>query len=56
MHGLGIVLKKARMTKKGDCSANVAIGDLIETLLVVSEDLVQVVAKVCDYSFHVWIN
>ncbi|KAI8557601.1 hypothetical protein RHMOL_Rhmol04G0022500 [Rhododendron molle] len=41
----GIVLKKARMTKKGDCDANVAIGDLIETLVVVSEDLVQVVAK-----------
>ncbi|KAE9456646.1 hypothetical protein C3L33_11586, partial [Rhododendron williamsianum] len=41
----GIVLKKARMTKKGDCDANIAIGDLIETLVVVSEDLVQVVAK-----------
>ncbi|KAG5551082.1 hypothetical protein RHGRI_009491 [Rhododendron griersonianum] len=41
----GIVLKKARMTKKGDCNANIAIGDLIETLVVVSEDLVQVVAK-----------
>lgn len=46
VHGLGIVLKKARMTKKGDSDANVAIGDLIETLVVVSEDLVQVVAKV----------
>lgn len=44
------------MTKKGDCDANVAIGDLIETLVVVSEDLVQVVAKVCDYSIPAQIN
>ncbi|KAL7186539.1 hypothetical protein ACSBR2_028302 [Camellia fascicularis] len=41
----GVVLKKARMTKKGNCDANVASGDVIETLVVVSEDLVQVVAK-----------
>ncbi|KAL6975281.1 hypothetical protein U1Q18_024075 [Sarracenia purpurea var. burkii] len=41
----GIVLKKARMTKKGNQDANVASGDLIETLVVLSEDLVQVVAK-----------
>ncbi|KAI8025294.1 Polyadenylate-binding protein-interacting protein 4 [Camellia lanceoleosa] len=41
----GIVLKKAGMIKKGNCDANVVSGDLIETLVVVSEDLVQVVAK-----------
>ncbi|CAL5341739.1 unnamed protein product [Camellia sinensis] len=41
----GVVLKKARMTKKGNCDANVASGDVIETLVVISEDLVQVVAK-----------
>ncbi|GMP52489.1 hypothetical protein CsSME_00018278 [Camellia sinensis var. sinensis] len=41
----GIVLKKARMIKKGNCDANVVSGDLIETLVVISEDLVQVVAK-----------
>ncbi|THG12207.1 hypothetical protein TEA_000565 [Camellia sinensis var. sinensis] len=38
----GVVLKKARMTKKGNCDANVASGDVIETLVVISEDLVQV--------------
>ncbi|XP_059664802.1 uncharacterized protein LOC132311091 isoform X2 [Cornus florida] len=41
----GIVLKRARMTKKCNCDANVANGGLIETLVVLSEDLVQVVAK-----------
>ncbi|KAL7217967.1 hypothetical protein ACSBR2_011233 [Camellia fascicularis] len=41
----GIVLKKARMIKKGNCDANVVSGDLIETLVVISEHLVQVVAK-----------
>ncbi|XP_052207692.1 uncharacterized protein LOC127811662 isoform X2 [Diospyros lotus] len=40
-----IVLKEARMTKKGNSDANVASGELIETLVVQSEDLVQVVAK-----------
>ncbi|XP_068644359.1 polyadenylate-binding protein-interacting protein 3-like [Aristolochia californica] len=42
----GIVLKKARMTKKGkNGSTNVKEGALIDTLVVLSEDLVQVVAK-----------
>lgn len=41
----GIVLKKARMTKKGKTDANVASGGMIETLVVLSGDLVQVVAK-----------
>ncbi|XAR56683.1 hypothetical protein NMG60_11037255 [Bertholletia excelsa] len=41
----GIILKKARLTKKGNCYVNVASGDVIETLVVQSEDLVQVVAK-----------
>ncbi|PIM99291.1 hypothetical protein CDL12_28216 [Handroanthus impetiginosus] len=41
----GIVLKKARMIKKGYLDANVVMGNLIETLIVSSEDLVQVVAK-----------
>lgn len=40
-----IVLKKARMIKKGNLDANVLNGTLIETLIVHSEDLVQVVAK-----------
>ncbi|KAL8033574.1 hypothetical protein ABFX02_13G168100 [Erythranthe guttata] len=40
-----VVLKKARMIKKGNLDANVVNGALIETLVVPSEDLVQVVAK-----------
>ncbi|KAI3456936.1 hypothetical protein Pfo_013599 [Paulownia fortunei] len=41
-----IVLKKARMIKKGkNLDSNVLNGILIETLIVRSEDLVQVVAK-----------
>ncbi|KAK6149296.1 hypothetical protein DH2020_016821 [Rehmannia glutinosa] len=40
-----IALKKARMIKKGTLDANVVNGTLIETLIVRSEDLVQVVAK-----------
>ncbi|GAV72936.1 SM-ATX domain-containing protein [Cephalotus follicularis] len=41
----GIVLKKARMTKKGKNIANVANGEVIETLVILSDDLVQVIAK-----------
>ncbi|KAL9444457.1 hypothetical protein AB3S75_017614 [Citrus x aurantiifolia] len=41
----GIVLKKAKMTKKGKSNANVANGTVIETLVILSADLVQVVAK-----------
>ncbi|XP_011095381.1 uncharacterized protein LOC105174856 [Sesamum indicum] len=40
-----IVLKKAKMIKKGNLEANVVNGTLIETLIVQSDDLVQVVAK-----------
>ncbi|KAL0399232.1 UNVERIFIED_CONTAM: Polyadenylate-binding protein-interacting protein 4 [Sesamum radiatum] len=40
-----IVLKNANMIKKGNLEANVVNGTLIETLIVQSDDLVQVVAK-----------
>lgn len=40
-----IVLKRAKMIKKGSREANVAHGSFIETLIILSEDLVQVVAK-----------
>ncbi|KAL8462540.1 hypothetical protein ACS0TY_033540 [Phlomoides rotata] len=40
-----IVLKKARMIKKGNRDSNVVTGTLIETLVIESEDLVQVVVK-----------
>lgn len=45
MFDLAIVLKKARMISKGNRDANLVIGTLIETLVVQSEDLVQVVVK-----------
>lgn len=40
-----IVLKQARMMKKGSCDSNVANEGVIGTLVIQSEDLVQVVAK-----------
>ncbi|XP_047945193.1 uncharacterized protein LOC125191817 isoform X2 [Salvia hispanica] len=40
-----IVLKKARMIKKGRLEGNVVNGTVVETLVVQFEDLVQVVAK-----------
>ncbi|KAL4554825.1 hypothetical protein LXL04_037431 [Taraxacum kok-saghyz] len=40
-----IVLKQARMIKKGSCDSNVANEGVIGTLIIQSEDLVQVVAK-----------
>ncbi|XP_031248169.1 uncharacterized protein LOC116105948 [Pistacia vera] len=41
----GIVLKKAKMTRRGKSNANVAYGAVVETLVILSGDLVQVVAK-----------
>uniref|UniRef100_A0A2P2K1Q8 Polyadenylate-binding protein-interacting protein 4-like isoform X4 n=1 Tax=Rhizophora mucronata TaxID=61149 RepID=A0A2P2K1Q8_RHIMU len=41
----GIVLKEAKLTKKGNCEANVAIGSIVNTLVILSGDLVQMVAK-----------
>ncbi|XP_040987917.1 uncharacterized protein LOC121235639 isoform X4 [Juglans microcarpa x Juglans regia] len=41
----GIVLKNASLTKKGKSYSNVANGVLIDTLVIHSSDLVQVVAK-----------
>ncbi|KAF2285774.1 hypothetical protein GH714_007738 [Hevea brasiliensis] len=42
---LCIVLKEAKLTKKGKCDANVANWNVIETLVILSGDLVQVIAK-----------
>lgn len=44
---LGIVLKNARMTKKGKSKANVASGSVVETLVITSSNIVQIVAEVC---------
>ncbi|CAN1800527.1 Polyadenylate-binding protein-interacting protein 4 [Linum perenne] len=41
----GVVLKHAKLTKKGTWNVNVAAGSMIETLIIYSTDLVQVVAK-----------
>ncbi|XP_052301208.1 uncharacterized protein LOC7454436 isoform X5 [Populus trichocarpa] len=41
----GVVLKEARLTRKGKSDANVANGSVIETLVILSTDVVQVVAK-----------
>ncbi|QCD78335.1 uncharacterized protein LOC114189137 [Vigna unguiculata] len=41
----GIVLKKARMTKMGKGISNVGNEGLVDTLVILSSDLVQVVAK-----------
>ncbi|KAE8713684.1 DEA(D/H)-box RNA helicase family protein isoform 1 [Hibiscus syriacus] len=41
----GIVLKKAKLTKKGRCATNVPNGSVVETLVILAGDLVQVVAK-----------
>lgn len=41
----GIVLKKARMIRKGKGHANLSVGAVVDTLVVLSGDLVQVVAK-----------
>ncbi|CAH8317765.1 unnamed protein product [Eruca vesicaria subsp. sativa] len=44
-HGFGIVLKDAKMTKKGKSKANVASGSVVETLVITSSDIVQIVAE-----------
>ncbi|KAL6651433.1 hypothetical protein ACP70R_010358 [Stipagrostis hirtigluma subsp. patula] len=43
--GYGIVLKKARKVAKGKDDTNLALGAFVETLVVLSDDLVQVIAK-----------
>ncbi|PKU65316.1 uncharacterized protein LOC110099289 [Dendrobium catenatum] len=42
--GYGIVLKKARIIEKGRCP-NLEIGTIVDTLVVLSSDLVQVIVK-----------
>ncbi|XP_042407897.1 uncharacterized protein LOC121997513 isoform X2 [Zingiber officinale] len=41
----GVVLKKATKVGKGKCLTNLALGDCVDTLIVLSSDLVQVVVK-----------
>lgn len=43
--GYGIVLKKAMMIEKGKCNSALEVGALVDTLVVLSNDLVQVIVK-----------
>ncbi|KAF2540513.1 hypothetical protein F2Q68_00030253 [Brassica cretica] len=43
--GFGIVLKNAKITKKGKSKANVASGTVVETLVITSSNIVQIVAE-----------
>ncbi|KAG2682244.1 hypothetical protein I3760_11G182900 [Carya illinoinensis] len=52
----GIVLKNASLTKKGKSYSNVANGVLIDTLVIHSSDLVQVVAKGVQLSSDVVVR
>lgn len=45
-HYLGVVLKKARKTGKGKCDASLPTGAVIDTLVVLSADLAEIVVKV----------
>ncbi|CAN7109963.1 unnamed protein product [Brassica rapa subsp. narinosa] len=44
-NGFGIVLKNARITKKGKSKANVTSGSVVETLVITSSNIVQIVAE-----------
>lgn len=52
---LGIVLKKAKITKKGTSKSNVASGSVVETLVVLSSNIVQIVAEVCPFPSFVYL-
>ncbi|PON98123.1 Ataxin 2, SM domain containing protein [Trema orientale] len=49
-NGFNIVLKKARMTNKGKGDSNIADDVVVETLVILSRDLVQIVAKGVKFS------
>lgn len=50
-------MKNARMTKKGKSYSNVANGVVIDTLVILSIDLVQVIAKVChNLNFYCFVS
>lgn len=51
---LGVVLKKATKVGNGKCLTNLALGDCVDTLIVLSSDLVQVVVKVNPFPYSQW--
>ncbi|XP_010448187.1 PREDICTED: uncharacterized protein LOC104730692 [Camelina sativa] len=44
-NGFGVVLNNARMIKKGTSKANVASGSVVETLVILSSNIVQIIAQ-----------
>ncbi|XP_010433419.1 PREDICTED: uncharacterized protein LOC104717534 [Camelina sativa] len=44
-NGFGVVLKNARIIKKGTSKANVASGSVVETLVILSSNIVQIIAQ-----------
>ncbi|KAG8043562.1 hypothetical protein GUJ93_ZPchr0458g22646 [Zizania palustris] len=47
--GYGVVLKKARKITNGEGDGNISLGNFVDTLVILPDDLVQVIAK--DFSF-----
>lgn len=47
---VGVVLKIASMTTKGEGNVNLSVGTVVDTLVVLPGDLVQVIVKVCFIS------
>jgi len=45
----GIVLKDARITKKGTSISNVASGSVVDTLVILSSTIVQIIAEVRSF-------
>jgi small nuclear ribonucleoprotein (snRNP)-like protein len=48
-NGFGIVLKDARITKKGTSISNVASGSVVDTLVILSSTIVQIIAEVRSF-------
>lgn len=48
---IGVVLKMAKMARRGINAENLVGGAIIDTLVILPEDLVQVVAKVVSFFF-----
>ena len=44
-------MKNARITKKGKSKANVASGTVVETLVITSSNIVQIVAEVSPFIY-----
>ncbi|KAL1203020.1 Polyadenylate-binding protein-interacting protein 4 [Cardamine amara subsp. amara] len=54
--GFGIVLKNAKITKKGTSKANVASGSVVETLVILFSNIVQIIAEGVSLPSNVTCN